>query len=380
MTQPAPTPTPTAMPAAAPPVEAIQATPAPTETSNAGVTQQHAQKRLQAFVTKKVYGTKPATKSPMPVTTVSEAAPAASEVAEGQPAEAEGGTPAAQEAKPTEGATESKPADAATTPDKPVETLSEAEFSKRMARLNRQAEKVAQERQAFAREREQAQVVAQRLQIIERAAAAAKQNPIAFLQQLGVGSQAVLDAIIADGAKPEATKLEEARAKEAEAFNRRVAELEKQMKDAQEAQARDKWTADAAAYVTATVAPLFADTAKYELTLRALGSPEAAANEVFDLQRKRYALTLAEVREGKRQHPEALTPEQAADRIEALLRSQLNKLTGTSAKPAETPKTTNRVEPANANPNGSPTHKTATPVGRYSTPRKPYSTRDKGAA
>lgn len=378
MTQPAAAPpaatTPAAAPAATAPAPAATETPVATP---APPGKPHAQKKLQAFVTQKTYGTKPAAKAPMPPT------PAATAPAEGAPkAAAEPVTasslPAESDSTAASGAPETAKAEPAS--DKPAEALSDAEFAKRMARLTRASEKIAQERQAFAQERENFKTIAQRQQIIEQAVHTARSNPLGLLSQLGVQPQAVLDAIIADGAKPEATKLEEARAREAEAFSKRVADLEKQVKDAHEAQAKQKWEADAADYQRNAVLPVLKDAAKYELTLRALGTPEAAAAEIFALQKKRYQVTLAEVREGKRDRPEVLSPEQAALRIENLLRSQLSKLSGTSAKPEEKPANATRPEPANDKTNGSPTHKTAAPPGRYSTPRKPYTTRGGGAA
>lgn len=379
MTQPA-APLPAATTAPAAPATTAP-TPATTEAPAVSPTpagKPHAQSRLKAFVTPKTYGTKPAAKAPMPATPA--AAPAAP--AEGAPKAAAESAPASPPAEGDSHAASGapEPAKAETVADKPAEALSDAEFAKRMARLTRASEKIAQERQAFAQERETYKTIAQRQQIIEQAVQTAKNNPLGLLAQLGVQPQAVLDAIIADGAKPEATKLEEARAREAEAFSKRVADLEKQVKDAHEAQAKQKWEADAADYQRNAVLPVLKDSAKYELTLRALGSPEAAAAEIFALQQKRYQVTLAEVREGKRERPEVLSPEQAASKIENLLRSQLSKLSGTSAKPEEKPANATRPEPATDKTNGSPTHKTAATPGRYSTPRKPYTTRGGSAA
>ena len=329
-------------------------------------------KRLDG-VQRKAYQTRPAPHAvapaaapPAPPTTKTEAETA-------NPAD--GATPPAPitQDKPAEAAAEAKPAEE----PKPSEKLTEAEEARRLARIHKAEAKLAADRQAFAREREAQANLAQRVQIIEKAAAAAKQDPIGFLHRaFGIAPQAVLDAIIADGSKPEATKAAEKSASEAAELRAKLADIEKTVQDSEKARQQESHRQGVAAYKTSAIAPVLADKAKYELTLRALGE-QAAVDEVYALQAKRFALTSQEVAAGKRQAPDVLTPAQAADQIEAYLRSQRDLLTGTSVAPGKSSQPTARTEPPAVQPSGSQTQKPAAPSGNgiFKPTAKPYTVR-----
>lgn len=355
-----------ALPAATPPAPAAPAAEVKPASTGPAV------RKMLGQVTKKTYSTRSSATSPMPTAPATpESAPAPSTA----PATPDGTafTPGADSgAAPRAEAKETAAAESAAEPAEKPEALTEAEFSRRMAKLTRASENVAKQRQDFARERQEHAQNLQKLQIVERAAQAAKANPLAFLQQaFGIQPQQVLDAIIADGAKPEATRAQEQNSEQAKQFDERLKKYETELAQEREARAREKLATDFAEYQDKSIVPLFANAKKYELTLRYFdGNTKAAASEVFALIQNRYNFTLREAQEGKRQGPETLSPDKAADLIELTLKQRRDKLTGSSVPPSE-PTPPKRQEPATASANGSPTHN-RTHDGRYSTPRKPY--------
>ena len=250
------------------------------------------------------------------------------------------------------------------TPGEAAPKLDAAEEAKRLARINRADAKLQAERRAFADQQRQHQGTVQRIAQIEQAARHAQTNPLGFLQQaFGVSPQAVLDSIIKEGAKPEATRAQEKAATEAAELRAKIAQLEQSVQTASQAQAEAATRQQVEAYKAQTIAPVLADASKYELTNRVLGTN--AANEIFALQHKRFQVTQAEVQAGRRRAPEILTPAQAADMIEKHLRSQRDLLSGTSVAPAQAPQPTARIEPPAAKPSGSQTPNQAARKGGF---------------
>jgi hypothetical protein len=369
-------PAPPAPPAA---TAATHAAPAPAAPQTAPpakpATPQMPARRVEG-VTKRSYQTRPANHAVPPAQPAPEVSAAA---APSPPAAA----PSRADSAAQPGADKPEDAPAAATDGKPPEPsakepdkLSDAEESRRLARIHKAESKLQEQRQAFAREQQHLADTSKKVQIIEQAARAAQQNPLAFLAQLGIAPQAVLDAIISDGSKPEATKLQEKAAQEAEQLRAKLAEVEKTVQDSVSAQQQERHRQSVAAYKSTAIAPVLADKAACELTLRYFGGNEqAAADEVFSLQSQAFALSSAEVKAGKRSEPVVLTPGEALSRIEAHLRSQRDLLNGTSATPAK-PQPTARTEPPADKPSGSQATKPA-PSGNgiFKHPPKPYTVR-----
>lgn len=376
----APTAPTTATPATAAPATPGPGIASPAAPAVAAPAAPAARRRIDG-VQKKAYGTRPAQHSPPPKVAASAATSASNEgpsavgpaaasgadAAAGSPApDKPGGVPSAAPA--AEGAAADPPAEAA--------KLTEAEESKRLARINRADQKVAAERQqlahdrqTFAAERQHHAAALAELDQVRQLVPTVRQNPLAFLQKFGVGPQQILDAIVADGAKPAATKVQEQLTSDAAEWRAKVAELEKSVQTAAETQRQQALAREVEAYKTSAILPVLADTAKYELTHRVLGSK--AADEVHALQQQRYLVTQSEVQQGRRQQPEVLSPAQAADLIEQHLRSQRDLLSGTTVEPAKAPQTTARTEPAPVKTSGSQTTKPAT-AGSWRHPPKPY--------
>jgi hypothetical protein len=284
------------------------------------------------------------------------ASPTAAPAAEGTPTD----TPAAEPAK-----------------------LDAAEEAKRLARINRADAKVAQERQTlaterqqFAQERQQHAAALAELAEVRKLAPTIRQNPLEFLGRFGVGPQQILDLIVADGAKPAATRSDEQTARLAVELNAKIAELQNSVQTSAEAQRQQALARDVEAYKTNAIVPVLADRAKYELTHRALG--DKAADEVHALQSGRFQWSQQEVAAGRLRQPVVLTPAQAADEIEVYLRSQRDLLTGSNVAPGKAPQPTTRIEPPAAKPSGSQTPPTTTPrAASWRAPPKAYTTTSK---
>jgi hypothetical protein len=348
-----------AAPAAAPP-----ATPAPAATDTSTVkpaqTPRAAPRRIDG-VLKKSFGVRPAQHEPPP----KDAPPAATTEGATVP-QADAGT---NDHTPAATASTQESTTAATDPG--AAKLTDAEESRRMARINRAEAKLQADRRAFADERAKHAGALSKVQLIEQARELANKDPLRFMAEaFGVAPKAILDSIIAEGAKPEATKLEEKSGREAAELRAKIAELEKSVQTAAEAQKAEAARRDVAAYKSSAIVPVLADATKYELTRRALG--DKAADEVFDLQQKRFLITQDEVRAGRRQQPEVLSPAQAADLIEQHLRSQRDLLTGASVAPAKLTQPTARKEPPPVSPSGSQTQNPAGTGGKFRVAPKPY--------
>ncbi len=327
----------------------------------------------------RTYAVKPATHSPPPK--VEATPPAAADATIVQPATPPAGGQVSAPSTATEpnrgsndsAAVDGRSADVPTATQDPAK-LDAAEEAKRLARITRADQKLQAERRTFAEERARHEQSLARVQTIEKAAQLAKTNPLAFMQQaFGVAPQQILDSIITEGAKPEATRAQEKSASEAAELRAKLAEIEKTVQATAQAQNAERNARDVEAYKISAIVPILADATKYELTRRALG--DKAADEVFALQRNRYNVTAAEVAAGRRRTPEVLSPAQAADMIERHFRSQRDLLTGASVDPAKPPQTTARTEPPAVQPSGSQTQNQAARTGGFRAPPKPYKVR-----
>lgn len=324
----------------------------------------------------KTYTTKPANhalppkEAPAPAPTVEPAA--AQPATETSPSAA--ASPAAVAPSVADSAAAPEPGTEPPKTDEPK--LTEAEEARRIARINRASQKLTEQQRAFAEERRQHAEGLRRVALIDQFAKQGAENPALIPQLLhqafGWAPQKVLDGYVAEGAKPEATRMQEESARQAQAQAEKIAALEKQVQDAVRLQQEQKIADDVRNYKRATILPAL-DTAKHELTLREFGSPESAADAIFELQEKRFRLTQREVAEGKRAVPELLTPSQAADLYEAHFKSLKDKWSGTSATPAPAP-TAKRTEPAPASPSGSTAQKPAL-NGTYKPPARSFQVR-----
>jgi len=273
--------------------------------------------------------------------------------------------PTTEQAQPT---TPAPDAAAAAKPPEPPK-LDEAEEAKRMARIRTAEGRLAQDRatfaqekSAFAQERASHAQALEQLKTIQQAAQTARQDPIAFMRRLGVEPSVILEALIADGAKPPAARQQEIDAARDREYRARLDEIQRQLQASQEAQAQRAQAEQVSQYKTATIAPVLADKAKYELTLRALG--DKAVDEVFAVQQAFYQRSQRLIQEGKLSEPVVLSPAEAADKLEANYRSQRDLLSGTSAKPAPAPQPPTRPEPPAAPTSGSPAPNPATPTSK----------------
>jgi hypothetical protein len=261
-------------------------------------------------------------------------------------------------------------------PPKPETKVTEAEEARRLARISRAEKDLATKQQSFAQQQAQHAEDLKRVQLVSQAAELAKKNPLGFMQQaFGLTPQQILDSIIAEGARPAAAKAADDAARRQAEVDAKLADFEKTLQSSAEAEKARAHAESVAAYKTSAIAPVLADKAKYELTLRALG--DKAVDEVFSYLETRYQITSAEVRSGKRRAPEVLTPAQAADRIEAHLRSQRDLLAGTSVAPGAAPQTTTRLEPPADPKSGSQTQNPAPPRGVFRPAKQPVVIRSK---
>src|ERR1700690_665480 len=265
------------------------------------------------------------------------------------------------------------PAPPAPPPAEPAaepEELTAAEESKRLARINRADQKLQAERRAFAQECQQHTQGLQRAQALEQhfqgGAREAQADPLAFLQRtFGISPQSVLDRVIAEGAKPEATRAQETAARQAAELQAKIQGLESEMQRAAKENAQQRAAQQTEEYKRSTIAPVVADTAKYPL-LHAYcrGTGIDPVNEVFSGIEVRWRAT-----NGK----EILTPETVADTFEKHLRSQRDLLTGANGAPAKLTSPP-RIDPAKAT-NGSQTQNRA--GGVYASPQKSFKIRAK---
>ena len=253
-------------------------------------------------------------------------APAAPPVAAAAPVDAKAPAAPAIDAKPPE------PAKVGDKPPEPAEkppeaaTLTAAEEARRLARINRAAQKLQEERAAFQQSTAQHQQSLARAKALEDHFAGAHReanaDPLGFLARtFGINAQAVLDRVIAEGVKPEATRMQESAAAEAAALKAKIDGLEAEIRRGQQESQAQRDAREAHEYKAAAIAPTLADP-KYSLTTRVLGA--RAADEVFSLQLAQFKLT-----------GEALTPAAAADRIEAHFRSQRDLLAGGNVNASE---------------------------------------------
>lgn len=268
----------------------------------------------------------------------------------------------AEATPPAAAPTPPKPADAAAPPEppkaeaKPPEPkITEAEEARRIARIHRQEAKLSEERQRFAQERAAHAQDVQRVRILEQLRT--KPPPPADRLQLietvfGWRAQDILDAVIAQGAQTPEQKAAATAAATAEAERQRLAQLEQTVQNGIAEQRRREEHAQLEAYKATAVAQTLADKTRHPNLHRALG--DEAVNEVFALQEARYNESLPQIRQGLRASPEVLTPQQAADIIEAYFKQLHDKLAGTNVAPAPAPATP-KVEPPPASASGSQT-------------------------
>jgi hypothetical protein len=274
------------------------------------------------------------------------------------------------------GAPNTPPAEAPPTPaavePKPAETISAAEEAKRIARITRASQKLAEEKRTLAEERKQHAVNLERVKQLETARDYALQDPAEFVARLygadaRVLRQRIVERTIQNNARPPQQQAQELVEERTSGLTARLQEYERELKALQAKQVTAEQEQQITRYVEASVMPVLGDASKYELTLRALGGAEAAAKEVFALQRKRYEAT-----------KQTLTPSQAADEIEGYLRGQrdvLNGQSGTSAKPAVAPtQSSPKAEPPPATANGSPARNPHSSMAYRNLP-KPYTTK-----
>ena len=260
---------------------------------------------------------------------------------------------------------------ATTEPATEPEKISAAEESKRLAHINRASQKLQAERRAFAQERQQHTQNLQRAQALEqhfqRGAQEAQADPLAFMQRtFGISPQAILDRVITEGAKPDATRAQEAAARQAAEFQAKIAGLESEMQRAAKENEQRRTAQETEQYKRSTIAPVVADAAKYPL-LHAYcrGTGADAVNEVWNGIETRWRAT-----NGK----EILTPAQVADTFEKHLRSQRDLLTGANVAPARLTAPP-RIDPAKATANGSQTQNRT--GGVYASPQKSFKIRAK---
>jgi hypothetical protein len=226
------------------------------------------------------------------------AAPAKPEVAKVANATEAKATEVATEAKATEVATEAK-ADAteATTEakteevaDKPLaeEKISENDYAKRMAKLTNASKKLAQEKQAFAKERERLTYLEN---IMTKAQAGAKEDPVGFVQRnLGITPEEYTHAWLKSQgysskqiqeAKEQGLTQEQIRAIAKEEVSRSSKEYEER---ATNQQALD--------YRNNVLTPLLADKTKFPLIQHELGTeaPQRLYDTMLDRWHKASAL------------------------------------------------------------------------------------------
>lgn len=374
---PAPPPAPAAAPAAAPSPDAAAA-PAPAgDPRPTGATPKPAPIVKRLGQERRSYTTRPANHTPPPKVAPAPVAPP--DVAAAQPAPEASVAALTSPAAPSSADSAAAPKELLPPPEAPKpgeETkLTDAEEARRIARINRASQKLSEQQRAFAEEKRVHQDALRRVGILDQVSkqGVAPGAKLQLLQQVfGWTPQQILDDIVAEGAKPEATRVQEETARVARSQAEQIARLEKQVQDAVKLQQDQKIADDIRSYKQATILPAL-DTAKHELTLREFGSPQAAADAIFELQEKRFRFTQREVAEGKRAAPELLTPSQAADLYETHFRSLREKWGGASAPPAPG-STANRTEPAPASPSGSPAQKPAL-NGTYKAPKPSFSVR-----
>lgn len=266
------------------------------------------------------------------------------------------------------------PAAAAPEPDKAAEQqITAAEGAKRLARINRADQKLQADRRAFAQVQQQHAQSLQRAQQLEAHFRGAHQevqaDPLAFLQRtFGISPQAVLDRVIAEGAKPETTRAQEAQARELAEFRARQQEMDEWRKR-QEQQSQQQLSAQQIAMHKATqIVPVLESAPdKYKLTLQEHGG-QGAVDQIFALQVARLNL----IQQGKMPANSGLTPQAAADMIEAHYQSLRDRLNGTNVAPAKL-SAPPRSEPAKPS-NGS---QTANRTGMPYAPARSFSIRAK---
>jgi hypothetical protein len=254
-------------------------------------------------------------------------------------------------------------------PAKPEETkLTAAEESRRLARINRADQRLQAERRSFAQEKQQHAQAMQRAQALEQhyqtGHREAHADPLAFLQRtFGISPQSVLDRVISEGAKPEATRMQEASAQQAAQLQAQIKAIQEEQQRGQREFQAQKQAADLENYKRQSIAPVVADASKYALLhtyCKAQGLDPV--NEVFAGIEARYRAT------GGKQ---TLQPSQVADILEKHLRSQRDLLSGVNVTPA---KLTEPPRTAPAKANGA---QTATRSAAYAPPVKQFKIRAK---
>ncbi len=362
------------------PISAAPAPPAPAPSTNTpanAMPPTHVQRRTLGVPQRMIQRAPSRANAPVPTVAASPLPTSAASATVPAPTTAAGLRP--PEPTAAVGITEPAPSAATEVPDAAAaepepEKITASEESRRIARINRAAQKLEGDRRAFAAERAAAAQATARIAVLEghfrSAGAAAKADPLGFLQStFGVAPQAVLDRIIAEGAKPEATRAQEAGAQQAAALQKKFDELQAEMQRSARENAQQKAARETDEYKRYAIAPTLAQADKYPLTMRALGAN--AVNEVFALQEARYKVTQAEVAAGRRDKPVLLTPSQAADMIEHHYRSQRDLLTGANVAPGK-PAASTRIDPAKAKA-GSQTQST----GGYEPPQRSFTIRSK---
>lgn len=315
--------------------------------------------RSATNTTTRTYGTKqpaaPAAAAPAP------AAPAAPAAEAPAATTAAPETPAPAPADPSGLTAADLPAEAAAateTPAAPAEEaprVDESELSKRLGRIVRAEQKLTEERQRFATEKQQHAEALRRVQMMDQAQEHAKRDPLGFMARVhGISTQTIVDHLIAQakGVQPGQPSQPGAPMSPAES---RLEAIERQLRESEQATKRQQEQARVNDYIAETIRPMVSDKSAFPYLNHEFGG--GADKMVYDTMLANYKRT------GKSTDPRVV-----AEFVEKQLSAKYRNAPGNPAQPA-TPKPplqsaprAGAPQPASARTAETPTASTPKPV------------------
>jgi hypothetical protein len=192
--------------------------------------------------------------------------------------------------------------------DKP--TVDEFEIAKRLGALTRRERKMAEDAQRNSSRLELADVVIKHLgpgsatpkevqsrlqafEMVDKGRELAARDPIGFLGKVfGVSPDVIVRAAVDTAIKDRARKPEEIASEREAARDRKIAELEEQIRTGAKETEQQRSTRQVNDYIEATIAPVIADTSKYPFIHRLCKANGAdPKKELYNAMSERYAKT-----------------------------------------------------------------------------------------